>query len=99
MTKPTDEKNVEVPLGMMKDLLTDSELRMIQQRFQILNLVEEGKSIRSIALEVGVGTDTVVRLIRLAERKGLTKNIRPSRKKSSSSSSSSRTSWIFGKSE
>jgi len=86
MAKPTLDRTVEVPLEMLRELLTDSELRMIKQRFLILNLLEEGNSIRSIASQVGVGTDT--------EKKNLRKNI-----KKSEAPKLTKTSWIFGKTE
>ncbi|OGE25934.1 hypothetical protein A3H85_02840 [Candidatus Daviesbacteria bacterium RIFCSPLOWO2_02_FULL_40_8] len=94
MAKPTLDRTVEVPLEMLRELLTDSELRMIKQRFLILNLLEEGNSIRSIASQVGVGTDTVVRVARLTEKKNLRKNI-----KKSEAPKLTKTSWIFGKTE
>ena len=94
MAKPTLDRTVEVPLEMLKDLLTDSELRMIKQRFLILNLLEEGNSIRSIASQVGVGTDTVVRVARLTEKKNLRKNV-----KKIETPKLTKTSWIFGKAE
>jgi len=53
---PTDCKN------LLKDLLTDSELRMIQNRWRVARFLDEGKSIREIASEAGVGTDTVERI-------------------------------------
>lgn len=53
---PDDCKN------LLKDLLTDSELRMIQNRWRVARLLDEGKSIREVAWEAGVGTDTVERL-------------------------------------
>lgn len=99
MVKPTLDKNIEVPLNTLKDLLTDSELRMLKQRFLILNLLEEGYSIRSIASQVGVGTDTVVRTARLAERRGLLIAIRPSKKRAVKHLKASKTPWVFGKSE
>jgi uncharacterized protein YerC len=94
MAKPTTERTVEVPIEILRELLTDSELRMIKQRFLILNLLEEGNSIRSIASQVGVGTDTVVRVARLAEKKNLRKNVKKEDKPKLT-----RTSWIFGKTE
>lgn len=94
MSKPTVERNINVPVELLKELLTDSEIRMIKTRFLILNLLDEGKSIRSIAAEVGVGTDTVVRTARLAEKKNLRRSIKKLTKPTSS-----KTSWVFGKSE
>ena len=99
MSKPLNEKTVDIPQELVWELLTDSEIRMIKQRFLILNLLDEGLSIRSIASQVEVGTDTVVRLSRLAERKGLLKNPRNTRKKVTPQVKTNKTSWVFGKSE
>lgn len=48
--------------SLLKDLLTDSELRMIQNRWRVARFLDEGRSIREIATEAGVGTDTVERI-------------------------------------
>ncbi|OGD85866.1 hypothetical protein A2Z23_00875 [Candidatus Curtissbacteria bacterium RBG_16_39_7] len=48
--------------SLLKDLLTDSELRMIQNRWRVARFLDEGKSIRDTAAEAGVGTDTVERI-------------------------------------
>lgn len=84
MTKPKLNRSIEIPLELIKELLTDSELRMVKQRFLIINLLKEGLSIRKIAAQVKVGTDTVVRVARMAERKGINRSKNP---------------WVFGKSE
>lgn len=55
----------------LEDLLTSSEIRMIKRRWHVANLLDEGKSIRGVAQEAGVGTDTVERIAkRLEEGKG-----------------------------
>lgn len=55
----------------LDDLLTSSEIRMIKRRWHIANLLDEGKSVREVAAEAGVGTDTVERIAkRLEEGKG-----------------------------
>lgn len=46
------------------DLLTESELRMLKRRWFVANLINEGKTIREAAETAGVGTDTVVRVIK-----------------------------------
>ncbi len=46
------------------DLLTESELRMLKRRWFVANLINEGKTIREAAEAAGVGTDTVVRVIK-----------------------------------
>lgn len=51
----------------LEDLLTSSEIRMIKRRWHVANLLDEGKSIREVAVEAGVGTDTVERIARRIE--------------------------------
>lgn len=91
MSKPLSDKNISIPESVLKELLTDSEWRMIKNRWQIMQMVKGGSTIRKIASDVKVGTDTVVRTIRMMEEKGFSKSA--SRKKKAS------TSWIFGKSD
>lgn len=92
MSKPSADRSVQVPNELVKDLLTDSEWRMVKQRVLIINLLEEGLTIRKIAEKARVGTDTVVRVARMAEKKGLRKIKVKSKIKSS-------TPWIFGKTD
>lgn len=92
MSKPSADRSVQVPNELVKDLLTDSEWRMVKQRVLIINLLEEGLTIRKIAEKARVGTDTVVRVARMAEKKGLRKTKVKSKIKSS-------TPWIFGKTD
>lgn len=87
MSKPIKEKNIQIPVDALKDLLTPSEIRMLKNRFQIMNLLQDGLSIRKVAMIVKVGTDTVVRISRMVERCPRKKHIRTS------------TPWIFGKSD
>lgn len=94
MAKPKTDKNIKVPTEILEYLLTSSEIRMLKNRWQIINLLEDGLSIRSIASEVSVGTDTVVRVARMIERKNLKKLLDKNIK-----SVQSKTPWIFGKSE
>lgn len=91
MSKPLKDKNINIPADIVVKLLTDSEIRMVKQRYQILKLLDEGDPIRSIAEEVGVGTDTVVRTARLAERKNLRRTLKNPQKKIKT-----KTPWIFG---
>lgn len=57
--------------NFLEDLLTSSEIRMIKRRWHVANLLDEGKSIRAVAQEAGVGTDTVERIAKkLDEGKG-----------------------------
>ena len=92
MAKPKVEKNIKVPTELFEHLLTPSEVRMLKNRWQILNLLEDGLSIRSIAQQIKVGTDTVVRVARMVERKNLRKFLKKD-------TFTTRTPWIFGKSE
>lgn len=94
MSKPKRDRTVNIPDEVMVKLLTDSEIRMVKQRYLILNLLQEGNTIRSIAEEVGVGTDTVVRTARLAEKQNLKKVLKSDRRRKIKS----KTPWIFGKS-
>lgn len=89
MSKPTQEHSVNVPLEVLKELLTPSEYRMIKNRFYIMDLLAEGFSIRSIAERAQVGTDTVVRAARKME--GSSK-LREFFKKGNTQSSK----WVFG---
>lgn len=90
MSKPKEEKNISIPDNILKELLTPSEIRMLKNRYQIIKLLQNGLSIRSIAAQVQVGTDTVMRVARMVDKvklQGLTvKKIR------------TKTPWIFGKS-
>jgi len=93
MSKPSQDHLVDVPLEILKELLTPSEWRMVKQRLLIINLLEEGLSVRSVADRAGVGTDTVVRIHRMVERNP---KLREFLRKSSPTASSK---WVFGKSE
>lgn len=91
MSKPrynersSSNKNIQIPTDVLKNLLTPSEWRMLKNRFQIMNLLQEGFSIRKTAERVKVGTDTVVRVARMVKQ--------PKVKKFKTT-----TPWIFGKS-
>lgn len=94
MSKPKKDKNIQIPENVLKDLLTPSELRMLKNRWQIVNLLHDGLSIRKIAKQIEIGTDTVVRTMRMVERNNLLrKSITGTSKKIKST-----TPWIFGKS-
>lgn len=97
MSKPKIEKNVTVPDEILKHILTSSEVRMLKNRWQIINLLEEGLPIRKIAEQVRVGTDTVVRVARMMENANLRKFLDKERR--SFVRIKSKTPWIFGKSE
>ena len=93
MSKPQAEKDIEVPQELILDLLTDSEWRMVKQRFEIVKLLEEGLSIRAIAKSAKVGTDTVVRISRMLEA---SPKLRQAFLKYKSSSNSK---WVFGQAD
>jgi len=92
MSKPKLDKNIQIPNEILKDLLTDSEVRMLKNRWQIVQKLQENLPIRRIAEEVKVGTDTVVRVSKMVKE---AKNLKLLSQKQTSAS----TSWIFGKSE
>lgn len=95
MSKPKIDKNIKVPEHIIFGLLTPSEIRMLKNRFLIINLLEEGLSIRKIAKEVSVGTDTVVRVAKMIEGGNLSKLL--NKEKDIASKIKSNTPWIFGK--
>lgn len=97
MSKPSTAKNIQIPDVILKEILTDSEWRMLKNRWQIINLLEEGLSIRKIAEKVKVGTDTVVRVARMIEKGNLRKLLDSELGKNRTFKTS--TPWIFGKSE
>lgn len=90
MSKPKSDTNIVIPEGLIKELLTKSELRMVQKRLQIIRLLQEGLSIRIISKRANVGTDTVVRISRKLESSEILKK---SFTKFNFSDSSK---WIFG---
>lgn len=92
VSKPKTSGNINIPDEIIRGFLTPSELRMLKNRWQILNLLEQGLSIRKIAERVKVGTDTVVRVARMAEKAGLRKISKASLRVKTN------TPWIFGKS-
>lgn len=97
MSKPRIDKNIQIPDHLLKELLTDSEMRMLKNRWQIIKLLEDGLTIRSIAQEVKVGTDTVVRVARMIEKKNLRKAV--DKELNLKRVIRSKTPWIFGKSD
>ncbi len=90
MSKPSIDRNFDIPPEIVKELLTESEWRMVKQRLLIIELLEEGLSIRKIAERARVGTDTVVRISKMLE--GSSK-LRELIKKPLSGNSSK---WVFG---
>lgn len=86
MSKPTKEKNIHIPTEVLMDFLTPSEVRMLKNRWRVAQLLKTGQTVRSIAEQVEVGTDTVIRVAKMFERKKTPKI-------------KSTTPWIFGKSD
>lgn len=97
MSKPQTERAVNVPDEILKELLTPSEWRMVKQRLYIINLLEEGLSIRKVAAQARVGTDTVVRVARMMEKGKLRKTLKKDRLSERKFKTS--TPWIFGKND
>ncbi len=93
MAKPLKDKNISIPDNVLAKLLTPSEIRMLKNRWQIIQHLKEGLSIRKVAEKASVGTDTVVRVARMMEKAELKKIIGSKTKILKSS-----TPWIFGKS-
>ena len=91
MSKPKEDKNINLPDELLKDLLTPSEIRMLKNRWLIIQHLKNGLSIRAIAEKVKVGTDTVVRVSRMLEKNN---NL-----KSPSSKNPNKNPWVFGKGE
>ena len=71
MSKPLIEKNIKIPGEILEELLTPSEIRMLKNRWQILELLKDGLSVRQVASQAKVGTDTVVRISRMMNKNTL----------------------------
>lgn len=95
MSKPKASKNIQIPSQILQELLTSSEIRMLKNRWQIIQHLESGLPIRKIAERVKVGTDTVVRVARMLEKSSLRQLIGKDRKQVRQIKS--QTPWIFGK--
>lgn len=91
MSKPKTDHRIGVPEGIIKELLTESEWRMVKQRLLIINLLKDGLSIRKISQRVKVGTDTVVRVSRKLEKSQALKKLYSSGLKQVGPSK-----WVFG---
>lgn len=90
MSKPRSSSSVDIPLEVIQDLLTPSEVRMLKNRYFIIELLEEGLPIRSIAEKAKVGTDTVMRVSKMLEgNPKIRKSLNTPKKVSGSK-------WIFG---
>ena len=96
MSKPKKDKTVNIPDEVLRHLLTVSEVRMLKNRFQIANLLEEGLPVRKIAFEVKVGTDTVIRVSRMIEKKEIRGFLGRFEKQPGKLPFKTKTPWIFG---
>lgn len=95
MSKQISEINVNIPPELIRDLLTDSEWRMVKQRYFIFQLIKRKLSIRNIASRAKVGTDTVVRMLKKIESSKILKNFL----KESGQEEISSSKWVFGGAE
>ena len=97
MSKPKIDKNIIVPENILYSLLTPSEVRMLKNRWQIVNALEIGLPVRKIAEQVKVGTDTVVRVSKMMQSGELQKIL--DKEKKGLKKFKTPTPWIFGKTE
>lgn len=96
MSKPKINKTIQIPDQILRNLLTPSEIRMLKNRWQIIQYLEDGLSIRKIAEHVKVGTDTVVRVSKMLQENNLHSLMGRQRQKEEIKS---QTPWIFGKND
>lgn len=88
MSKTKNEQRIEIPDEIIKELLTESEIKMVKQRLYIIKLLAKGYSIRKVARDAGVGTDTVVRISQKFKKSDILKNLYSVKELGSK--------WIFG---
>lgn len=81
-----------MPEEILFELLTESEVVMVKNRWRVISLLEEGVSVRKIAEEAKVGTDTVVRMSKLLRHNAKVRDFLSDGVKQISSSK-----WVFGK--
>lgn len=67
LSKVVDEATLQ---AIIRELLSESELMMLSQRWVIARLLSQGMSIRDVAQRAGVSTTTVVRVSQIMKRKG-----------------------------
>ena len=94
MSKPKKSAETEIPDSLLKVLLTDSELRMLNNRYNIMQLLAKGSSIRKVAQKVGVGSDTVVRVSRILKKENLKNKLDQIKNNKTSKSQ-----YVFGNNE
>lgn len=83
-----------MPNEILFELLTESEVVMVKNRWRVISLLVEGVSVRKIAEEAKVGTDTVVRMSKLLRHSSKVKSFLRGNDTSNKKSSSK---WVFGK--
>lgn len=98
MSKPKTEADIQIPNEMLRELLTSSELRMLKNRWQIIQLLKRGLSIRDVSGRVKVGTDTVVRVARIMKKENLKKFFKEREEEKKEGRARQKTSYIFGES-
>jgi len=96
-------------LKLFSQILTQSEILMIKNRIKIGKLLLSGNSVRNIAHEVGVGTDTVVRVSKMVKNPNFTKILSlfeiektpkaPKSKLKIPKQKKASNVWVFGRSE
>lgn len=90
--KPKNTQSVKVPEEILFELLTESEVRMVKNRWQVISLLQDGISVRKIAEIAKVGTDTVVRMSKLLRHNPKVRDFLTGGVHQASSSK-----WVFGK--
>lgn len=101
-------KNEADFLKLFSELLTESEIQMIKNRIKIGLRLTDGYSVRQIAKEIGVGTDTVVRVSKILKNSSFQKVLpffeyqkkaKETKKITKSVTKKPSSVWVFGKSE
>jgi Trp operon repressor len=95
MSKPLIDHGMDIPDHILKQLLTPSEVRMLKNRWHIIQLLKEGLTVRNIAEKVKVGTDTVVRASKMMGQASMRKALSGTSQKNIKA----QTPWVFGKND
>lgn len=100
MSKPSRSSDIDVPESVVADLMTESEVKMIKNRWKVVILLSRGLSVRKVAQEVSVGTDTVVRMSKIlrqnAQVRGMAKKAKLEVVKRAVVNNSEASKWVFG---
>lgn len=89
MSEFKKELATQIPERLIWNLLTESEIKFVKQRYLIIRLRQQNLSIRAIAKKLGVGTDTVVRVLKIAKKNRVLPPTSVTELKASSK-------WVFG---